>query len=182
MRAGHANMFLSPLFARAFADVTGAAVELYETDGAQGAARGAGVGAGVFGSAAKPSPVSRPSSDRTGRPPSRAVPPRSTPAGARPWTGNSKRQQASPAVCSRQLAVARTRAAYCLLNCHVRHVAHSSRAAAALRRAPGCGRRPGPPPAYRGTRPSGCAPGSSGCAPCGRPCRSRTPPPSGGPP
>jgi len=48
VRAGRANMFLSPLFARAFADTSGAVVELYDTDGAQGAARAAGVGAGIF--------------------------------------------------------------------------------------------------------------------------------------
>jgi len=48
VRAGHANMFLSPLFREAFATVTGARVELFDTDGAQGAARGAGIGAGVF--------------------------------------------------------------------------------------------------------------------------------------
>ncbi|RPJ71409.1 MAG: carbohydrate kinase [Acidobacteria bacterium] len=48
VRAGRANMFLSPLFARAFAAVSGATLELFETDGAQGAARGAGVGAGLF--------------------------------------------------------------------------------------------------------------------------------------
>ncbi|MBE0537229.1 MAG: carbohydrate kinase [Phycisphaerae bacterium] len=48
VRAGSANMFLSPLFASAFATVTGARVELYNTDGSQGAARGAGVGAGVY--------------------------------------------------------------------------------------------------------------------------------------
>ena len=48
VRAGHANMFLSPVFAEAFSNITGATVELYNTDGAQGAARGAGVGAGVF--------------------------------------------------------------------------------------------------------------------------------------
>ena len=47
VRAGHANMFLSPLFAEAFATASGAAVELYNTDGAQGAARGAGIGAGL---------------------------------------------------------------------------------------------------------------------------------------
>ena len=47
-RAGHANMFLSPLFAGAFATLTGAAVELYNTDGSQGAARGAGIGAGIY--------------------------------------------------------------------------------------------------------------------------------------
>ena len=40
-------MFLSPLFADAFATSCGTAVELYETDGAQGAARGAGIGAGL---------------------------------------------------------------------------------------------------------------------------------------
>ena len=41
-------MFLSPLFRTVFATVTGAPVELYSTDGAQGAARGAGIGAGIF--------------------------------------------------------------------------------------------------------------------------------------
>ncbi len=48
VRAGDANMFLSPLFAEAFANVTGASVELYNTDGSQGAARGAGLGAGIY--------------------------------------------------------------------------------------------------------------------------------------
>jgi xylulokinase len=48
VRAGAANMFLSPLFAEAFATISGAAVELYNTDGSQGAARGAGIGAGIF--------------------------------------------------------------------------------------------------------------------------------------
>lgn len=48
VRAGYANMFLSPLFRDAFASVTGARVELFNTDGAQGAARGAGLGAGVY--------------------------------------------------------------------------------------------------------------------------------------
>lgn len=48
VRAGRANLFLSPVFAQAFADVAGAQVELYETDGAQGAARAAGLGAGIF--------------------------------------------------------------------------------------------------------------------------------------
>ena len=47
VRAGNANLFLSPLFAEAFATASGAAVELYNTDGAQGAARGAGIGAGL---------------------------------------------------------------------------------------------------------------------------------------
>ncbi|MCU0352854.1 MAG: FGGY family carbohydrate kinase [Cytophagales bacterium] len=48
VRAGDANMFLSPLFGEAFATITGATVELYNTDGAQGAARAAGVGAGLY--------------------------------------------------------------------------------------------------------------------------------------
>lgn len=48
VKAGHANMFLSPVFREAFVNTTGAILELYDTDGAQGAARGAGVGAGVF--------------------------------------------------------------------------------------------------------------------------------------
>ena len=48
IRAGHANMFLSDVFAAAFAHTSGCIVELYNTDGAQGAARAAGVGAGVF--------------------------------------------------------------------------------------------------------------------------------------
>jgi xylulokinase len=48
VRAGHANLFLSDLFSRAFADMSGAVVELMATDGAEGAARAAGVGAGIF--------------------------------------------------------------------------------------------------------------------------------------
>jgi len=48
VRAGNANMFLSPLFGKAFATVTAATVELYNTDGSQGAARGAGIGAGAY--------------------------------------------------------------------------------------------------------------------------------------
>lgn len=48
VKAGNANMFLSPLFAEAFATISGATVELYNTDGSQGAARGAGIGAGIY--------------------------------------------------------------------------------------------------------------------------------------
>jgi len=48
VKAGNANMFLSPLFAEAFATVTQTTVQLYNTDGSQGAARGAGIGAGVY--------------------------------------------------------------------------------------------------------------------------------------
>jgi len=48
VRAGNANMFLSALFSQAFATVTGSVVELYNTDGSHGAARGAGIGAGIY--------------------------------------------------------------------------------------------------------------------------------------
>lgn len=48
VKAGHSNMFLSPVFREAFVNTTGATLELFETDGAQGAARGAGVGANVY--------------------------------------------------------------------------------------------------------------------------------------
>lgn len=48
VRAAHANMFMSPLFREAFATITDTTVELIETDGAEGAARGAGLGAGVY--------------------------------------------------------------------------------------------------------------------------------------
>lgn len=51
VKAGHANMFLSPLFRDAFVQTTGAQLELYDTDGAAGAARGAGLGAGIYNSA-----------------------------------------------------------------------------------------------------------------------------------
>ncbi|MFP4488287.1 MAG: xylulokinase [Bacteroidales bacterium] len=48
VRAGRANMFLSPLFTRLLADLTGTPVLLYNTEGSAGAARGAGLGAGIF--------------------------------------------------------------------------------------------------------------------------------------
>ncbi len=48
IRAGKANMFLSPVFCQTLSDISGATIELYNTDGAQGAARGAGVGAGIL--------------------------------------------------------------------------------------------------------------------------------------
>jgi xylulokinase len=48
IKAGRANMFLSPLFRDTLAGTTGATIELYDTDGAVGAAKGAGVGAGVY--------------------------------------------------------------------------------------------------------------------------------------
>jgi xylulokinase len=48
LRAGRANLFLSPIFRATLASAAGVRVELYETDGAGGAARGAGLGAGLF--------------------------------------------------------------------------------------------------------------------------------------
>jgi xylulokinase len=48
VRAGNANLFLSPLFKQIFAAVTGTTIELCDTDGATGAARGAGIGAGIY--------------------------------------------------------------------------------------------------------------------------------------
>lgn len=48
IRAGHANMFLSPVFREAFVNTICAPLELFNTDGATGAAIGAGVGAGIF--------------------------------------------------------------------------------------------------------------------------------------
>lgn len=48
IHAGHANMFLSPLFRHTLANVTGATIELYDTDGSVGAAKGAGIGVGIY--------------------------------------------------------------------------------------------------------------------------------------
>ena len=48
IHAGHANMFLSPIFRNTLAGVTGATIELYDTDGSVGAAKGAGIGAGIY--------------------------------------------------------------------------------------------------------------------------------------
>ncbi len=48
IHAGRANMFLSPLFRETLATVSGATIELYETDGSVGAAKGAGIGCGIY--------------------------------------------------------------------------------------------------------------------------------------
>lgn len=48
IHAGHANMFLSPIFRNTLAGVSGATIELYDTDGSVGAAKGAGMGAGIY--------------------------------------------------------------------------------------------------------------------------------------
>ena len=44
IRAGNANLFLSPVFCEALSCISNATIELYETDGSLGAARGAGIG------------------------------------------------------------------------------------------------------------------------------------------
>ena len=48
IHAGNANMFLSDVFRETLASVSGATIELYDTDGSVGAARGAGLGAGIY--------------------------------------------------------------------------------------------------------------------------------------
>lgn len=48
IHAGKANMFQSSVFREALAGVTGATIELYDTDGSVGAAKGAGIGAGIY--------------------------------------------------------------------------------------------------------------------------------------
>jgi len=48
IHAGKANMMLSPIFRQTLANVSGATIELHDTDGSVGAARGAGIGAGIY--------------------------------------------------------------------------------------------------------------------------------------
>lgn len=48
IHAGYANMFLSPIFSSTLAGITGATIDLYDTDGSIGAAKGAGIGAGLY--------------------------------------------------------------------------------------------------------------------------------------
>lgn len=50
IRAGNANMFLSSVFRETLASVTGATIELFDTDGAAGAAKAAGIGVGIYSS------------------------------------------------------------------------------------------------------------------------------------
>ena len=53
IHAGHANMFLNPMFRSTLAGITGATIELFDTDGSVGAAKGAGLGAGIYADAAE---------------------------------------------------------------------------------------------------------------------------------
>jgi len=48
VRAGKANLFLSPVFREIFCNTTQASLQLYETSGAEGAARGAAFGYGYY--------------------------------------------------------------------------------------------------------------------------------------
>ena len=48
IRAGRANLFLSPLFRQTLATIVDARIELFDTDGSLGAARGAALGAGFY--------------------------------------------------------------------------------------------------------------------------------------
>ena len=48
IHAGSANMFLSRIFRDTLANVSGATIELYATDGAAGAAKAAGIGCGLY--------------------------------------------------------------------------------------------------------------------------------------
>lgn len=51
IRAGAANMFQSNIFRESLSCITGTEIDLYNTDGSIGAARGAGIGCGYFKSA-----------------------------------------------------------------------------------------------------------------------------------
>ena len=53
IRAGSANLFLSPVFRDTLAATLGVSIELVSTDGAAGAARGAGLGAGLYKTASE---------------------------------------------------------------------------------------------------------------------------------
>jgi len=48
IRAAKANLFLSPIFRETLSAVSGSKIQLYNTDGGIGAARGAGIGAGIY--------------------------------------------------------------------------------------------------------------------------------------
>ncbi|TDI71633.1 MAG: carbohydrate kinase [Bacteroidetes bacterium] len=48
VNAGYANLFLSEVFQTAFSNLTGLTIELFDTDGSEGAARGAALGVGFY--------------------------------------------------------------------------------------------------------------------------------------
>jgi xylulokinase len=87
MRSGLGSMLLSPLFREALTGVTGCTLELYRTDGATGAARGAALGAGFYRS---PSETFRGLGARgyhRARPRARAATARHTKSGPRVFSG-----------------------------------------------------------------------------------------------
>ena len=51
IRAGKSNLFLSDVFTESFVNTTNVQVEFYKGDGSFGAARGGGIGAGIYSSA-----------------------------------------------------------------------------------------------------------------------------------
>lgn len=53
LRAGRTNMFQSPVFRETLTGTSGVSLELYETDGGEGAARGAAIGASFYASPAE---------------------------------------------------------------------------------------------------------------------------------
>ena len=50
LHAGKSNLFLSPIFTDTLSSASGSVIELYNTDGSIGAARAAGLGAGIYAS------------------------------------------------------------------------------------------------------------------------------------
>ncbi len=54
IKAGHANLFLSKIFREIFANVSQTPIELYDTDGSAGAARGAALGYGFYSNIDEP--------------------------------------------------------------------------------------------------------------------------------
>ncbi len=50
IRAGNSNLFQSKVFREAFVNMCNVSLEIYNTDGSQGAARGAGIGVGYYSS------------------------------------------------------------------------------------------------------------------------------------
>lgn len=61
IRAGAANMFLSDVFTQAFVQLTQTPLELFDTNGSEGAARGAAKGSGYMQEASDPATLLKPS-------------------------------------------------------------------------------------------------------------------------
>jgi len=51
IRAGMSDLFLNSVFRETLAGVTGATIDIYDTEGSVGAAKGAGIGAGIYANA-----------------------------------------------------------------------------------------------------------------------------------